>query len=44
MDIEAYRDKTPFAQLELYLFQLKLDLASYQWKGFVAGVVLNREA
>lgn len=40
----AHRHRTPFAQLELYLFQLKLDLASYQWQGFVAGVVWKREA
>lgn len=40
----AHRHRTPFAQLELYLLQLKLDLASYQWQGFVAGVVWKREA
>lgn len=40
----AYREKTPFAQQELYLFQLKLDLAPYQWQGFVAEMVLNRKA
>lgn len=40
----AHRHRAPFAQLELYLFQLKLDLASFHWQGFVAGMVWKREA
>lgn len=40
----AHRHRTPFAQLELHLFQLKLDLASYQQQGLVVGMVWKREA